>query len=117
MTIQVSEALDTDTAEIITVIRTESGSYVDGIYQKGSQTTFKALASVQPSSPEEIQFLPEGERQKQIRSFYCNKAVRTTDDRKAVIADVILYKGDSFKIVQLGDWSPYGYTLAYGAKE
>ena len=46
MPINVSEALDTDTAEIITVNRT-TGGYVDGVYQENVSATFKTIASMQ----------------------------------------------------------------------
>lgn len=117
MPITVSEALDSDTAEIITVERTSGGGYVDGIYQKGVVSTFKTICSVQQATPEELQNLPEGERNKDVRKFISKKAIRTASDRDGLIADVVLYKGFRFKIISAGDWDSYGHTTSFGARD
>lgn len=117
MTINVSEALDTDTAEIVTVERTSTGSFVDGLYVKGAVSTFKTLASVQQPTPNEIQNLPEGERNKDVRKFICAKVVRTTNDRDELIADLILYKSNKYKIISTNDWDTYGHTTAFGTRK
>lgn len=117
MPVNVSEALDTDTSEIVTVIRTSGGVYVDGIYQKGVQSTFKTVCSVQQPTPEELQNLPEGERNKDIRKFISKKPVRTASDRDGLIADLIRYKGFDYKVISAGDWDSYGHTTSFGARD
>lgn len=117
MTINVSAALDIDTSEIVTVERTSGGGYVDGIYQKGIVSTFKTVCSVQQPTPEELQNLPEGERNKDVRKFISKKVVRTASDRDGLIADIILYKGFRFKIINAGDWDSYGHTTSFGARD
>lgn len=116
MPINVSEALCTDTAEIVTVKRTTGGSYVDGIYVQGSESTFKTICSVQQPSPIELQNLPEGERDKDIRKFISKKPVFTTSDRDEIIADLIRYKGNDYKIISAGDWDSYGHTTSFGVR-
>lgn len=117
MPVNVSEALDTDTAEIVTVERTSGGGYVDGLYQKGTTSTFKTICSVQQPSPDELQNLPEGERDKDIRKFISKKPVRTASDRDGLIADVVLYKGVRYKVISAGDWDAYGHTTSFGARD
>lgn len=116
MVINVSEALDTDTAQVITVERTSIGAYVDGIYVKGSTSTFKTLASVQQPTPKDLEILPEGEKDKDIKMFISKKPIRTTNDEAKLIADVVIYKGNRYKIVSSADWDDYGHTIAMGAK-
>ena len=117
MPINVSEALDTDTSEIVTVIRTSNGSYVDGIYVKGTQSTFKTICSVQQASPEELLTLTEGERNKDIRKFISKKIIRTSSDKDSVLADIVRYKGFDYKIISSGDWDSYGHTTSFGARD
>ncbi len=117
MPINVSEALDSDTAMIITVVRTENGSYVDGIYQEGTTSTFKTLASVQQPTPDDVQMLPEGERNKDLRKFISKKPIRTTSDRDEVIADKVIYKGNHYKIISVNDWDDYGHTTSIGVRD
>lgn len=116
MVIQVSEALDLDTSEIVSVERTE-GSFVDGIFIKDDPTTFIMFASVQQPSGSELNNLPEGERDKDVRKFISNKLVRTSQDSSNTLADVIIYNGDRFRIIKVEDWSVYGQTTSYGIHE
>ena len=117
MVINVAEALDTDTAQIITVIRTAAGSYVDGLYVKGATSTFKTLASVQQPSPIQLEILPEGEKDKDIKLFISKKPMRTTNDEAGLIADLVMYKGQQYKIISSADWDDYGHTMAMGVKD
>jgi len=117
MVINVSEALDTDTAQVITVTRTAKGSYVDGIYLKGSISTFKTLTSVQQPNPKELEILPEGEKDKNIKMFISKKPLQTTDDEAELIADVVTYKNRQYKIISSADWDDYGYTKAMGVED
>lgn len=116
MPINVSEALDADTAEILTVKR-QTGTYVDGLYVKGAETTFKTLASAQQPTPKELKSLAEGERDKDIRKFISKKPVRTASDRDGLIADRIVYKGNDYKIIAVSDWDVYGQTTSFGARD
>lgn len=116
MPIDVSAALDSDTAEFVTVTRFAVGAYVDGIYEKGATSTFKAVCSVQQPSADEVQLLPEGERDKDIRKFISKKELKTTNDRNNEIADLVLYKGNQYKIISAQDWNVYGHTTAFGAR-
>jgi len=117
MAINVSEALDLDTAVIVTVERKTGGAYVNGLWVPGSTVTFKTLASPQQPTPRQLQVIPEGERNQDIRLFYCKKVVRTASDKDQLEADVILHKGLRFRVMQLADWGTFGHTIAFGARE
>lgn len=116
MVINVSEALDSDTAQLLTVERTSAGSYVDGIYQQGSVSTFKALISVQQPTPKQLEVLEEGERSQDIKLFISNKPLRTADDKDNEVADVVIYKSKKYKLIRAGDWNDYGHTTAMGVR-
>ena len=116
MPINVSSALCGLTAITTTVERTSAGGYVDGLYVPGSTSTFKVLSSVQQPTANELRVLPEGERDRDIKKFICNKLIRTTNDRDGVIADKIFHRGVWYKIIRAEDWNDYGHTTAYGAR-
>lgn len=117
MPINVSEALDLETGEIVTFERSEPGSYVDGIWVPGTTSTFKSICSVQQPSPQEVKVLPEGERNKDLRTFISKKPLRATDDDKGVSGDVALYKGKRFRMMKEGDWNAFGHSTMIGAAE
>ena len=117
MPINVSEALDSDTCVKVQVERTTPGSYVDGLYVPGTASTFNTLVSPQQPSPKQLEVLPEGERDKDVMLFISKRFLRTVDDDNELPADVVLFKGERYRIIQLADWSTFGHTPAYGVKD
>jgi len=116
MVINVSEALDSDISEVINVERTP-GLFVDGLFQKGTPSRFKTLASVQQPTPKQLQVLKEGERSKNPKLFISKKPLQTVNDKDGTIADIVIYKGQRFKIVAVGDWFSYGFDMAFGVRD
>ena len=117
MPINVSEAIDLDTAERITVERRSPGARVGGLYVPGATSTFKALASEQQPTPRDLQTLPEGERVKNPKMFICTKKIQTASEDNSTLADVIISKGVRFKVIGLADWLSYGHNVAFAVKE
>lgn len=121
MPINVSEAIDAETGEVITVERTTTGQYVDGIWTKGTTSTFKSVCSVQqPDNDEHSQVAQEmsgGERTTDLLKFISIKTLQKTCDRKGTTADVVLYDGQRYKIIAVQKWHKYGYTRAFGVLE
>lgn len=115
MPIQVSEAIDLDTGVVVTLENTTGGAYVDGKYVPGGTTITKSLASVQQPTPEQLQFLEGGERNKEMKSFYLLKRVNTGSDDQT--SSVITHRGKRYKVIFVGDWEDYGYFFAIGARE
>lgn len=117
MVINVSAALDSNSSELMVVEREAQGSrYVDGIYEQGGAETFRIRASVQQPSPDDLQILPEGERNKDILKFTCASLVKTTDDKERTMADHILYNNRKYKVISVQDFIKYGYAVALGAR-
>lgn len=117
MPINVVEAIDSDTAVIVTIEDKDGGDYVDGIFiPNPTPTTRKALASVQQPTPEQLNFLEGGERNKDLKSFYLNKPVKTAEDGTDN-SSVVIHRGKRFKIIFVGDWQDFGWLFAIGAKE
>ena len=117
MPINVSEALDSDTGVILTVERTTGSAFVDGLYVKGATSTFKTIGSPQQPTSQDLQTLPEGDRDKDIFKFITKKPVRTVSDRDELAADVIIFKGQRFKIIMVQDWDTFGHTTSFGARD
>ena len=115
MPIQVNEAIDSDTAEKISVSRT-TGSYVDGLYVENPPAVFNTLASVQQPTPEQLNSVDDGELTSNMVAFYSLKPLLTSDEIAGTIADIVAHKGQQFKIVSAGDWSSYGYSFGIGAQ-
>ena len=115
MPINVSEAIDSDTAIMVSLENASGGTYVQGIYVPGGPAITKALASPQQPTPEQLNFLEGGERTKDLKAFYLNKKVITSKGDK--VATVIIQGGKRFKVIFVGDWEPFGWFFAIGANE
>lgn len=115
MPVNVSEALDSDTAIIVTIER-QSGEYVDGLWVDETPIVFKTLCSPQPSTAKERQILPEGDRDKDIFKFITKKPLRGVSDRDGLSADVVIFKGNRYTILSPADWDLYGHTTSLGAR-
>lgn len=114
MLINVSEALDSDTASMITIIRSTVGAYVDGLYVKGTTVNVPALASVQQPTPAMLKLVPENERTTDIKLFICNKPIRTTRNKEDLPADQILDGTFLYKVIDAKDWDRYGHSTVMG---
>lgn len=117
MAIDVSEAIDSDTADITSFVRQASGGYVDGLYVKGSETILSALISVQKPDKTELSLLPEGERQKDPKKFISSVELLTGDDKINQLPDLVMYRGGRYKIIKSADWMPNNMYKAYGVRE
>ena len=110
MVINVSEALDSDTAEQIVINRSSPGAYVDGLYVAGSTTIILALASVQQPNAEDLSTLDEAERTRDVRKFISNREIQTADEELSLEADMINYNGQVFKAIAIQNWFAFGHT-------
>ena len=114
MTINVAEALDTDTASRITIVRATLGSYVGGVYVAGVVINVPALASVQQPTGSMLKLVPENERSTDIKLFICNKPIRTTRNKEDLPADKILDGTLLYKVIDAKDWDRYGHSTVLG---
>lgn len=77
----------------ITVSRRAQGSYVNGRYSEASPTTFTIIGNVQPGLKwNDLQQLPEGERNRKSLRLYTSTPLRTRKEgSNGWDADVIQY--------------------------
>lgn len=119
MPINVSDAINSDTAEPIVIKKFPAGAYVDGIWTLSGDapTTRKALASVQQPTPQQLKILPEGMRSSDKRLFICNKPVKTVSQEDETVADHIIWNGNEYKCYSVADWAQYGHNTVIGVKQ
>jgi len=83
--------------QTVTGERVSPGGYVDGIYQSGTSTSISIRSSVQPSGDQEIQLLPEGERQK------ASYTLRSTTE--VFVDDRFTIYGDEYRVLMVQRWT------------
>lgn len=86
-----------------TVVRRAPGSYVNGYWEGGPESTFTIRASVQPLRMDEIEALPEGRRSSSAVKIYTDtkllSARQATENADAVSADILQYAGSEWEII------------------
>ena len=86
----------------LTIRRTEGGEYVDGIWQPGTESEFTARYSVQPTSPDDMEMLPEGRRDRQAYTLFGDKPLRMATDEGN--ADLVLIYGEWYEVHARQAW-------------
>lgn len=97
----------------VTVKRRAAGSYVAGVWTPGALTTTAIQASVQPASAEDMQRLPEGQRQTGAVRIYTNDALRTATGTQE--ADIVVTEQGDYEVSVAEAWSngliPHNFYL------
>lgn len=88
----------------LTVTRGAAGQYVDGIWQSGSESSFTIQASVQPTTPNDVQLLPEGKRDRLAYTLYSDTSLRIANDNTQEPGDIVTIDGDSFEAMARRPW-------------
>ncbi len=73
----------------------------------GERTTF--AAHVQPSTPQQMRFLPGGEEVDEAITIHTRHELLATNDKLGLEADRIDYRGKRYKILSAFDWSGQGF--------
>lgn len=85
----------------LTVYRKTQGSWVDGDWVGGAESTITRTVNIQPLKPNEILLLPESERTRQWYKVYSDEDLRT--DKEGVggyDADEFVYQGERYKVMK-----------------
>ena len=83
---------------------------------------------VQPASADDLEQLPEGDRQMGLMKFFCtppNELHLTTPERientdgkmeSITISDKVEYEGVLYKLISVSNWGRNGYIKAFGCR-
>ncbi|ALQ96937.2 hypothetical protein B398_07050 [Xylella fastidiosa 32] len=87
-------------AQRVQVLRRQGQYLPDGTWQQ-EYVLDTMLAIIHPTTPDDLQLLPEGER------HHPSKKIMSQD--QIDVGDVLLYQDTRWRITQLSNWSEYGY--------
>ncbi len=100
------------------------GKWVNGRFVLGDEKILTYYGPVQPADSDDLEQLPEGDRQKGIMKFFCappNDIFITmdnnnTEDEEHFTSDVIEYDKKLYKIIKVTPWRHNGFIRAFGYK-
>lgn len=104
-----------DNAFPVTVIRSFPSAQVKGRVSLPIERKFTTQLSVQPMSNKELQMLPEGMRNQNRVKAYGVEELKTVETSECRIPDRFVYKGITYQIDKVGDWSDLGGYYYYEA--
>lgn len=87
-------------------VRTNDGRFIDEVslhYKKGV---------IQPANSRDTQHLLEGDKYRKTIKVYAGEYLSTVDKRVPQLGDTICWHCDDYRIVNVDDWSQYGYWKA-----
>ncbi len=115
--ISVEEIIDdVDFAQRFTILRSE-GEFVDGVWTELEVDEISVSGVIVPTSPRDLNRLPEGDRVSAAVSFYSKKELRVTRTGNTPgTSDMIRWKGDCYKLVGVFPWGDYGYWMGIGER-
>jgi len=119
--IDVTELLhDPDFATHFTIRRT-TGQWKGGRFALNEPELIPCFHPAHPSTEKELAQIPEGDRLKEVITFFCVRPkkfhlTRSGPDAsdEGGISDEILYKGNIYKLVAVKDWDSHGWMRGFG---
>lgn len=88
-----------------TIKRYAAGTYNKGIYTEGTENQFEITASVQPTTPSDINALPEGRRDSISFRIYTDADLRTSEgETPRTNPDKIVLYGQDYEVVKEMTW-------------
>jgi hypothetical protein len=104
-------------SQTITVERSSGSFDIDGVWVENTPETITMSAIVTVMNERELAQMPEGDRVKSAMKFATTDPVYTTRVGNAPgTSDKVYWKGDWYKIFQVGQWVDYGFYTSAGER-
>lgn len=104
---------DPDFAQNFSIERHSQGGFVDGLYSS-TVSTINVYGIVQPYQPKTVEYSQNGDQiTGDIKIWLLQQIFTTRDDTsESGISDIIVYKGERYKVTYVKDWIYHGYWSA-----
>jgi hypothetical protein len=108
---------DSDIGEPFTILRS-NGIFVAGGFSS-TTTTIAAWGIVTVAKPKELDMIPEGDRQNEVRAFYVTQPLYVTRDNAVEgtgVSDVLVWNNIQYRVMVEPQYSNRGYWKALATK-
>jgi hypothetical protein len=106
---------DPDFAQSFSILRSK-GSFALGGWSNQT-TTIKASGVIIPATAQELEQLPEGDRVVGMMAFWSAQPLyETRVGDTSGLSDIILWRGQQYRLAKVFPFQDFGYTKAIGAR-
>ena len=106
-------------SQTLTIYRS-AGSFVSGRWVVSSKQTLKIQGVAYPSSQQELEQLPEGDRISSSVSFITNEQIYVTHTDSSTVSaglsDELEWHGSIYKVIGSFPWQDYGHFISMGVR-
>lgn len=111
---------DDDFAQEFQIMRSSGGSWIAGRWVTNT-INVPGFGIIQPSTPEELDQVPEGDRVKGAMSFHSETVLFEThttasNDQFAGTSDIISWQNQNYRLIKVFPWEDFGYYKAIGVR-
>ena len=98
-----------------TILR-HKGSWIGGRFVKDtqSQQSISAIGIIQPPSPAQLSFFPQGQKREGQIVIYTMTEMQMIEGEDA--SDDVVWRGDTYKVIRADRWLDYGFNIVYCEK-
>lgn len=96
------------------LVKRRKGKWSGGRLLVTDEEQFDAVGIIQPPTPEQLVFFPEGERREGQIVIHTKTELYLTEGND--ISDDMTWRGEAYKIVNVKRWMDYGFCIAYAQK-
>lgn len=91
----------------IKLIKAGGGRYVEGEWVDAVKREYSVSASVQTSSPREIERLPEGSRVKETKTLYLFNQLNVGSEKCLVAGDQVIINDQKWDVAMVDDYNQH----------
>jgi hypothetical protein len=117
--IDVSEVvLDPDMAQAFSILRDGSGAFVSGVWTPAAPTTIPAYGPIRPASDRDLEMIPEGDRVKEVKTFWCSQPIFAMRATAGVgsSSDILTWRGLYYRVMGVAQSQDYGFYRAVAVR-
>ena len=90
----------------LTLLRTTQGTYIDGLFVEGTETSVDIEVNIQPVKDEELLLMPESDRSREWYKLYSADEIRTAKEGvSGWDADEFIWQGDRYRVMKVRQYS------------
>jgi hypothetical protein len=100
-------------ARPIQLMKAGPGVFINGHWVPGAATPIDIMAVHQATSRQDMEYLPEGLRERVTKTVWTRTTLNDADEASATAADELVIEGETYRVMRALKRTEAGFTKAY----